>query len=561
MLSVKDIEVGVTNYDLSRYLANALGRRYYSQGITSDVIDLDKVKTSASDVTTSEEAAATAKYIIRSFRWASSFMERGAQHALDKSWDRSFSSAGITYYFEPDEMRRIFKVKREAVSRELSDYLEFHENESSSSTWHFGVSHKKFTSEHIGNPNVGILDRALWLARRNELHRKLNNISHVDFYTTTYSSPVPTIVTRNLSPLSFNEVLNSFKEAEDFKTDARSLMQYRSELLNEQTNRQVQLDRERTDKASLRFKNYWESLKARDSIEPSIVREQFSKIPLLPSGTDASRTWGIEIETVRAGQTERPPGWESKYDGSLPDSDGCDCSCDYCYDGCHDECAYPDDGNCGGSSREFVSPILSSYNSTGLAKLCADLGTNENDSEYCGIHVHVGASDLTVHDITRLLLSYSAIEPLFDPIYYRHGRNYCKAMPTDQLRWWLAKLREYRHANPDSVPTPSDILYRTNGAAPDRYVDVNLQALNAHNTIEFRAMGAWYNYDHLVRWAWIVRELVNVSKIGIDQREWTSCRSIDDVVAILRKYGTEMPSDQLFEDKSLVPGDITREEV
>ena len=561
MLSVKDIEVGVTHYDLSRYLSNALGRRYYSQSLSSDVIDLDKVKTSASDVTTSEEAAATAKYIIRSFRWASAFIEQGAKYALNQKWDRTFTNAGITYSFEPDEMRRIFKVKREAVCRELSDYLEIIESDSNRDTWYFTVSHKKFTSEHIGNPNVGILDRALWLSRRNDLSARLNNVNYVEFYRNTYSNPAPTVVTRNLSPLALDGILNAFKSAEEFKTDARSLMEYRAELLTEQTNRQVQLDKERTDKASLRFKSYWESLKTRDSIEPITIRNQFNKIPLLPSGTASSRTWGIEIETVRAGETERPPGWESKYDGSLPDSDGCDCSCDSCYDGSHDECAYPDEDNCTSESREFVSPILSSYNSTGLAKLCADLGTDENDSEYCGIHIHVGAGDLTVHDITRLLLSYSAIEPLFDPIYYRHGRNYCKAMPTDQLRWWLAKLREYRHANPDSVPTPSDILYRTNGAAPDRYVDVNLQALNAHNTIEFRAMGAWYNYDHLVRWAWIVRELVNVSKIGIDQREWTSCRSIDDVVAILRKYGTEMPSDQLFEDKSLALGDITREEV
>jgi hypothetical protein len=59
-------------------------------------------------------------------------------------------------------------------------------------------------------------------------------------------------------------------------------------------------------------------------------------------------------------------------------------------------------------------------------------------------------------------------------------------------------------------------------------------------------MGAWYDYAHLVRWAWFAREMVNVSKLGIDQREWTSCRSITDVIKLLRKYGSEMPSNDLF---------------
>jgi hypothetical protein len=84
----------------------------------------------------------------------------------------------------------------------------------------------------------------------------------------------------------------------------------------------------------------------------------------------------------------------------------------------------------------------------------------------------------------------------------------------------------------------------------DRYSDVNLHALAKHGTIEFRAMGAWYDYDYLVRWAWLVREMVNVSKLGIAQREWTACKTLDDVIALLRKYGSELPSNQLFADKS-----------
>ena len=67
----------------------------------------------------------------------------------------------------------------------------------------------------------------------------------------------------------------------------------------------------------------------------------------------------------------------------------------------------------------------------------------------------------------------------------------------------------------------------------DRYRDINLQAFNQHGTIEFRLMGPKYDYAHLVRWAWLCRELVNISKLDLPDSMWR------DVLNIVYQYGSE----------------------
>lgn len=551
MIKVSDIEVSASHYDMRRHLLTGLG-----QLTTSDVLDVTKVRARFEDVSTEEEAAASAKFTIRSYRWIQAFYLHGPKHALDDKWDKVFTHAGISHKFDDHELSYLFAVKRKAWSRELSEFISDNDPMSSDTQYAFIISHEKLRSEYIGDPSIGILERASWLAKRHQLARLIDNMRLADYFQQSSHRLEPMVQVSRPTLERLNELRTVFESAVTHKTDARTLYSLRNDLLTEQGHRQRTIDNERDIQASTKFNRYWQSLKTRDEISPELQRFQFMQIPLLPTGTSASRTWGIEIETVRADQTERPRGWESKYDGSLPDSDGCNCDCDYCYNGDHDDC-----GDCASDSREFVSPILNSYNSKGLARLCSDLGTSEDDSEYCGIHVHVGAEDLSVQDITRLLLSYSIIEPLFDPLYHRQDRNYCKTMPTDQLRWWLAKVREFSKTSSRGHQTPKNILYGTNQAAPDRYVDLNVQSLSNHGTVEFRAMGAWYDYDHLVRWAWIARELVNVSKLGIDQREWVACHSMVDVIALLRKYGTEMPDEQLFAEKSLNAFEMADSEV
>jgi hypothetical protein len=77
----------------------------------------------------------------------------------------------------------------------------------------------------------------------------------------------------------------------------------------------------------------------------------------------------------------------------------------------------------------------------------------------------------------------------------------------------------------------------------DRYHSVNLQSLSSHTTIEFRAMGPVYEYEYLIRWAYFVREMVNVAKANVPVKRWTSVKTFADVIAIFAEYGKETAPD------------------
>lgn len=284
-------------------------------------------------------------------------------------------------------------------------------------------------------------------------------------------------------------------------------------------------------------------------------------IPTLPfveagKGIKASRRWGIEIETG-AGRDLRgvPDQWDSKGDGSLLsaydapryiDPDDCDYADshreeidvqevdnpsnrftvenpdysdpDYC-DSCGDYEGDYDSDDC----VELVSPILKSMHSRGLRQICEDLEFAPR-TDSAGVHVHVEAKDLTVRQIKELVMGYDHIERFIEPSYDRVERGYCKRRSAREL---LEVVRQPEDVAPNQMRTG------------DRYVTVNLQALYSHGTIEFRAMGPRYNYDHLIRWAMFCREMVNVVANGATSKLFARAKSWEDVTAIFAKYGTE----------------------
>lgn len=288
-------------------------------------------------------------------------------------------------------------------------------------------------------------------------------------------------------------------------------------------------------------------------------------------GIKSSRRWGIEVETGAGRDLSGVPDqWDSKGDGSLESSYGDsyidpeDCeNADqhqadiqvrredngtmlwvenpdyldpYDCDSCGDNDGDYDDDDC----VELVSPILNSMHSRGLRQICEDLeNTPWNDT--AGVHVHVEAKDLAVRQIKELVMGYDHIEHLLEASYKRNVRGYCKRRAASEL---LKIVRQPDVANPRNMSTG------------DRYVTVNLNSLYSHGTIEFRAMGPYYNYDHLIRWAMFCREFVNVFKAGATSKEFARVKGWDDVLAIFAKYGTEynfatigqMESENEFED-------------
>ena len=136
---------------------------------------------------------------------------------------------------------------------------------------------------------------------------------------------------------------------------------------------------------------------------------------------------------------------------------------------------------------EFVSPILRKWHSPG-AKAILDSLANEPQNDTAGIHIHVEAGDLSKRHLHSLLYGYNRIENLLVSSYMREEREYCEP--------WNA--REFRDVGRD---LKRDKLY----SFGDRYLTLNLNALQAHGTVEFRALGPVYDYGYVIRWAMLCR--------------------------------------------------------
>lgn len=253
-----------------------------------------------------------------------------------------------------------------------------------------------------------------------------------------------------------------------------------------------------------RKKKLEESLKGKQAI---------SLLPMTNHGFASSRRWGIEIESGGARGIDSPAGWKRKGDGSLRSAwDGhIDAEGTQHYSQ-HDDCA------------EFVSPILGSMHSKGLETLLAQIILQpQNDT--AGVHVHVEANDLSPRQLGSLVYGYDMVEGLIESSYRRTRRNYAKYRDTKQTMDILQSAKK------------TDKLSSVQRG--ERYVTLNLQALDQHGTVEFRAMGNVYEYDHLIRWALFCREMVNLAKAGVSVKEWNSVNSWADLTSLFAKYGKE----------------------
>ena len=506
---------------------------------------------------TSESVEHTTRWILSAYKHVDYLLKKPELvlplFTPDGSAEVRVKHAGIESLWSTDVIDKLFGVSVDAIARAvepiavyaddevLSDYSSFN-----SSRAVFMVLEPRLSSAFIGDSSKPALQRAWFSAKREQLVGRYYRHLAVNSHHTKGLSFKVDAPDGCVSIQAYRDAL-LFAEVSSVKPSIYDVQQQRNSLLREQVTQQRQEARQRDLLSAQNFSRYWDTMKTRvRSLVPDVATtaEQFAQIPLQPEGTETSRTWGIEIETVQAQLTSRPAGWNAVHDGSLNSgsSGDCSCGCDDCYNDSHcdngnNDCYYESDSE----AMEYVSPVLSHFNSKGLKHLCDDLPDDEDDTSP-GIHVHVDASDLTVTDVARLLVAYSVLAPLLQPLYHRQAYGYCNEMASDNIAWWLGAARK-QLALTGSVPEPRDIC---ENQPASRYQDVNVHAIYKHGTVEFRSMGPYYNYDHLVRWAWFCRELVNVSKLGIEQREWTRCRSLTDAITLLRKYGTELPSDKQF---------------
>ena len=305
------------------------------------------------------------------------------------------------------------------------------------------------------------------------------------------------------------------------------------------------------------------------------TEHHIGKLPFVPHGLAASRRWGIEVESGGARGVETPESWSGKGDGSLrsaysgyvevQDFEPFDeevterirwqhCSVDHqpsreILDTVHGYIMevnpdYVDPRTCTacgdvthmvrrepqtihhvekpGDCREFVSPILTSMHSKGLEALTTALSKNPQ-SDSAGVHVHVEANDLSKEQIATIVYGYDILEPILEASYRRNVRTYCERREVEEV---LAAARKARSGG-------------LSGEEGGRYRTLNTQSLSVHGTLEFRAMGPVYEYDYLIRWAMLCRELVNSVANGAKTKDFAKIKSWDDLTAFLALFGKE----------------------
>lgn len=337
------------------------------------------------------------------------------------------------------------------------------------------------------------------------------------------------------------------------------------------------VEQQRLAEARAKSKANFSAFRNRSSVEERLI----PTLPFLPHGLASSRRWGIEIESGGARGIKAPKKWDRKGDASLRSAwegyvevqdfepydrevtenvSWYDCPNtqrhlphvevynaernEYGFAAREDYIPWTECQQCGPITRiervepqtirhnrqaddcaEFVSPILVSMHSNGLEKLLGEISKQPQNST-AGVHVHVEANDLTAAQVATLVFGYDLIEPLIESSYQRDVRTYCKRRDAEQV---LSLVKKAKAGN----------LTHSEVRRGDRYVTVNTNALSAHGTVEFRAMGPVYDYNYLIRWAMFCREMVNVVANGATQRDFSKVKSWSDLLVLFSRFGKE----------------------
>ena len=149
---------------------------------------------------------------------------------------------------------------------------------------------------------------------------------------------------------------------------------------------------------------------------------------------------------------------------------------------------------------EFVSPPINKDNGgewkdhiKKVSELLISRGAIVN--KYCGLHVHVDASDMSIEHAKAIFSRYKLMEDsldvMFSPSRRGNENSYCMSLKKYEAPYHISRI--------------SDILY-------DRYTKVNFQAYQRHGTIEFRQHQGTVDADKIINWVEYVFAFVDNCK-------------------------------------------------
>ncbi|WP_375435096.1 amidoligase family protein [uncultured Hymenobacter sp.] len=163
----------------------------------------------------------------------------------------------------------------------------------------------------------------------------------------------------------------------------------------------------------------------------------------------------------------------------------------------------------GANAFELVSPVLRGYEGLeDLARACRALkvtGAQVNSS--CGLHVHLGAQDLSVENMKNLVRNYLVLESSIDSVMPRERRasnnSYCRSLQGSRT---MAEAERQILA----ATTAQELSTAANNN--DRYHKVNMQSFFRQGTIEFRQHSGSTDFEKISFWVKFLANLVDYSK-------------------------------------------------
>ena len=149
---------------------------------------------------------------------------------------------------------------------------------------------------------------------------------------------------------------------------------------------------------------------------------------------------------------------------------------------------------------EFVSlPLKSKYIEAALTQLNNSLNKDVVFSPRTSVHVHMNVRDLTMSQITNVVLIYTAVEDLlFDWIGHDRDKNiFCiKLTETNYVHSFLTLQRDPNYA----------IQFW------NKYTALNLAPMSCKGTVEFRHMNGTSDTKHILTWINLLSCIKNLAK-------------------------------------------------
>lgn len=248
-----------------------------------------------------------------------------------------------------------------------------------------------------------------------------------------------------------------------------------------------------------------------------------SSWPVQATGTRADSfvtTFGVEIETVHC------PASSFVAAAAAFGLDVMDHT--HSYWGCHADVPrykiVPDSSICGASPAECVTPALKSTNAgfkslEACCKALSQVGATVNRS--CGLHVHIGAADLTEEQYVNVFENYRRLETAIDSFMALSRKG-------DNSRW----CRTIRSFNFNSCRTRRAV----DRMMGDRYFKVNPESWTRHQTIEFRQHAGTTNFTKIKNWVKFLVKLVGWSRTHRLDRDINCIEDIPFLTASEKRY-------------------------